>query len=295
MSVVALAGASGFLGEELASRLEERGDRVLRLVRREPRGPDEIRWDPGTGELDPGALDGVDAVVNLCGENIASKRWTFARRVALRSSRVDPAHLLAAACVRAGVPTLVNASATGIYGDRGEEILDERSASGGGFLADLAVAWEHALRPAEDAGARVVRMRLGVVLDMAGGALPPLAVLHRLCLGGRVGSGRQWFPWIAREDAVRAFVHVLDHRLVSGPVVVVSPEACRQLDFTRALARRLRRPSPFPLPAFAVSFLMGERGRELLLQSQRCRPSVLTDSGFAWRLPSIGTALEELL
>lgn len=295
MAVVLIAGSTGFVGQGLSAHLHERGDRVVRLVRRSPRGPDEIRWAPESGELDPRALDGVDAVVNLCGAGIADAPWTARRRALLRSSRVEPAHLLAHACARARTPVLVNASATGIYGDRGDEILDEKTASGGGFLADLAVAWEHALRPAEDAGARVVRMRLGVVLDMHGGALPWMTLAYRFCLGGRLGAGSQWMPWILREDAARAFAHAIDHRLVSGPVLAVAPGACRQRDFSKALSKALRRPAVLPVPAALVSMLLGERGRELLLHSQRCRPAVLTDSGFVWKRSDIGSALQEFL
>ena len=189
---------------------------------------------------------------------------------------------------------MVNASATGIYGDRGDEILEESTASGGGFLADVCVAWEHALRPAEDAGVRVVRLRMGVVLDTRGGALPWTAFLFRIGLGGPMGSGMQWFPWIVREDAVLAFAHVLDHRLVSGPVLAVAPGTCRQKDFAKELGKALHRPVWFRHPRRFLSFFLGERGRELLLYSQRCRPAVLAASGFSWKYPDAPAALQEL-
>lgn len=295
MAVVLLAGASGFIGQALSAQLAERGDRVVRLVRRPPRGDTEIGWNPAAGVLDERHLEGVDAVINLCGANVAEGSWTWRRRQILRESRIDPTHLLAAACAKSGVRTLVNASATGIYGDRGEEILDEHSASGGGFLADLCVAWEHALRPAEEAAVRVVRMRFGMVLDPHGGVLPWMTLATRLFVGGPIGSGLQWTPWISRLDAVRALLHAVDHRLVSGPVLAIAPGACRQNDMAKALGRVLHRPAWARLPAGVVSVGMGERGRELLLYSQRCRPSVLADSGFTWKHPEIGGALQELL
>jgi len=294
MAVVLLAGGSGFIGQALSAQLSERGDRVLRLVRRPARNNEEIPWDPSAGVLDPRHLEGVDAVVNLCGANVGEGSWTLRRRQVLRESRIDPTHLLAATCAKAGVRTLVNASATGIYGDRGEEMLDERSASGGGFLADLCVAWEHALRPADDTAVRVVRMRFGLVLDPHGGVLPWMMLATRLCMGGPIGSGLQWTPWISRTDAVRTLLHAVDHRLVSGPVLAVAPGICRQKDMARAIARAMHRPAWVRLPAAAVSAALGERGRELLLYSQRCRPSVLTDSGFVWKHPDLASALELL-
>ena len=295
MAVVMVAGASGFVGQKLSSLLRDRGDRVLVLVRRAPRTPDEIRWDPDEGLLDTASLEGVDAVVNLCGANIAEAPWTARRRQILRASRIDPTHLLARACVKARVPVLVNASATGVYGDRGDEILEESNASGGGFLADLCVAWEHALRPAEDAGIRVVRMRMGVVLDTRGGLLPLLALVTRFGLGGILGTGAQWFTWITRADVVEAYLHALDHRLVSGAVLAVAPGACRQRDLARMLGKTLHRPVFLRYPQGLVSFAMGERGRELLLYSQRCRPAVLAASGFSWKHPDLAPALQKLL
>lgn len=294
MAVVMVAGASGFVGQKLSSSLRDRGDRVLVLVRRAPRAPHEIRWDPDEGLLDTASLEGVDAVVNLCGANIAEVPWTSRRRQVLRASRIDPTHLLSRACAKARVPVLVNASATGIYGDRGDEILEEANASGGGFLADLCVAWEHALRPAEDAGLRVVRMRMGVVLDTRGGLLPLVALATRAGLGGVLGTGTQWFSWIMRDDLVQAYLHALDHRLVSGPVLAVAPGTCRQRDFARILGKTLRRPVFLRYPQGLVSFGLGERGRELLLYSQRCRPAVLAASGFSWKHPDLAPALQKL-
>lgn len=295
MAVVLIAGSSGFIGQTLSSLLIDRGDRVLHLVRRTPRGPGEFRWDPVAGTVDERAFDGVDTVINLCGANVGEARWTRGRRDELRASRIEPAHLLAKTCARARVPALLNASAIGFYGDRGDEILDERSPSGGGFLADLCVAWEHALRPAEEAGVRVVRMRMGMVLDMHGGVLPWMSLAFKACLGGPVGTGEQWIPWISRHDAVHAFAHIVDNRLVSGPVVAVSPGGCRQKEFAEAMGRALHRPAWLRLPAKAVSLFLGERGRELLLHSQRCRPSVLTDSAFVWKHVEIGPTLQKLL
>lgn len=295
MAAVLLAGASGFIGQALSAHLSDRGDRVLRLVRRLPRSSSEIGWDPAARPLDPALLEGVDAVINLCGANVAEGPWTQRRRQVLRDSRIEPTHVLATACAKAGIHTLVNASAAGIYGDRGDEMLNEHSASGGGFLADLCVAWEHALRHAEDAAVRVVRLRFGMVLDLHGGVLPWMSLASKAFLGGPIGSGLQWTPWISRVDAVRAVVHTLDHRLVTGPVLAVAPGLCRQQDIAKAAGKALHRPSWLRLPAVVVSVALGERGRELLLYSQRCRPTVLADSGFTWKHPEIGRALQELL
>lgn len=292
MSRIVVAGSSGLVGKSLVRSLEGSGHEVLRLVRRAPASASEIPWDPQARWLPVDALAGCDAVVNLAGESI-SKRWTKSVREAIVASRVQATSLLANDCVRLGVPVLVSASAVGIYGDRGDEILDEASPSGGGFLAETCLDWEHALHPARIAGVRTVSCRFGVVLSRRGGALPRMLLPYRLGLGGALGTGRQWMPWIHEADAVG----ILEHALASGvhgPLVSVAPEPVRQGDFAAALARRLRRPAVLRTPAWTLRLAMGEMADELLLASQRCRPTGLITSGFGWRHPLLESALADL-
>ncbi|MCB9496678.1 MAG: TIGR01777 family protein [Fibrobacteria bacterium] len=295
MSVVVVAGSSGLVGTALVEALRQRGDTVRVLVRRQVASPGEYRWDPDSGQIPSEAVSGADAAIDLCGAGIGDARWTRERRRLIRSSRVGAARTLSESCARHGVPTFVSASATGFYGDRHDEPLDESSPSGGGFLADTCVAWEQAGRPAENALVRVVHVRLGVVLDRHGGALAKMLPAFRWGMGAVLGSGRQWFPWIALDDAVGAFLWALTHSDLHGPVLAVSPEPVRQAEFSRVLARSLRRPLFLRVPAWVLGFLLGGMGRELLLQSQRCRPKVLQGQGFQWRHPVLGDALKEIL
>ncbi len=292
MSRIVVAGSSGLVGKSLVRSLERSGHEVLRLVRRAPASTSEIPWDPRTRWLPVDALAGCDAVVNLAGESI-SKRWTKSVREAIVASRIQATSLLAQDCVRLGVPTMVSASAVGIYGDRGDEILDEASPSGGGFLAETCLDWEHALHPARLAGVRTVSCRFGVVLSRRGGALPKMLLPFRLGLGGALGTGRQWMPWIHEADAVGVIEHALADG-VHGPLVSVAPEPVRQGDFAAALARCLHRPALLPTPAWALRLAMGEMADELLLASQRCRPTGLIASGFGWRYPLLESALADL-
>lgn len=292
MSRIVVAGSSGLVGKSLVRSLEGSGHEVLRLVRRAPASASEIPWDPQAKWLPVDALAGCDAVVNLAGESI-SKRWTRSVREAIVASRVQATSLLANDCVRLGVPVLVSASAVGIYGDRGDEILDEASPSGGGFLAETCLDWEHALHPARIAGVRTVSCRFGVVLSRRGGALPKMLLPYRLGLGGALGTGRQWMPWIHEADAVGIIEHALASG-VHGPLVSVAPEPVRQGDFAAALARRLRRPAVVRTPAWTLRLAMGEMADELLLASQRCRPTGLIASGFGWRHPLLESALADL-
>ncbi|MBP7146402.1 MAG: TIGR01777 family oxidoreductase [Acidobacteria bacterium] len=292
---VAITGASGLLGGRLAADLLAAGARVLPVVRRAARpGSPEIAWDPRSGTIDEAALADAGAVVHLAGENIGAGRWTARRKEAIRSSRVEATSALAGALARLARPprVFVCASATGFYGDRGDEILDESSRAGEGFLADVCRGWEAACEPARAAGIRVVHARLGVVLARGGGMLARLVPLYRLGLGGPVGSGRQWMSWVAIGDAIAAFRRAIADEAISGPVNVVAPGPVTNGEFARGLGRAVRRPAFVPLPGFAVRLALGEMGQELLLASSRVVPAALQAHGFRFRHATLESALE---
>jgi uncharacterized protein (TIGR01777 family) len=280
---IAVTGAGGFIGRPLVSRLAAAGHDVRRLVRRAAAAGDEIAWDPIGGAIDVAALAGVHAVVHLGGESIAEGRWTARRRARIRDSRVGPTRLLAEALatLEPRPKVFVSASASGIYGDRGDEWLDESSSPGTGFLAEVAREWEAASAPAARAGIRVVHPRTGLVLAPHGGALAAMLPIFRLGLGGPLGGGRQWWSWITLEDAVEAIVHAVLHDGVRGPCNVVAPAPARCADLARALGRALGRPALLPAPAFALRLVLGAgQADELLLASARVRPGVLERTGF---------------
>ncbi len=288
MRIVA-AGASGFLGGHLVPALRSAGNSVLTLVRRPPRTNDEVAWDPDAGVLPSAALDGADAVINLCGAGAGDRRWTARRRELLRSSRLKPTGLLARACARQGVPVLLNASAVGYYGDRGDEVLTESAPPGDSFLAGLCADWEAATEPAASAGVRVVLMRTGLVLGPDGGMLPRLALLGRMLAGGRLGDGRQYWPWISVVDEVSAMAF-LCRADVRGPVNLTAPNPVTNAEFTAELARVLGRPAPWVVPGVALHAVLGEFAGEVL-GSQRAVPRALLDAGFQFLQPSLETAL----
>lgn len=291
---IAVTGASGLVGTALTAFLSTAGCEVCPVVRRTPSHAREIRWDPARGEIDPGDWEGIDAIVNLAGEGIAAARWSDAQKKRIRDSRVLGARLLAKTVASMDSPprVLVSASATGFYGDRGDEILDEDSPPGTGFLADVCRAWEDAYLPAVDAGLRVVLLRIGVVLSARGGALKRMLPPFRFGLGGRLGSGRQYMSWIGLEDLVGVVVRALTDETLSGPVNAVAPDPVTNTEFTRTLARVLRRPAVLPVPAFALRAIAGEMADALLLSSTRVRPARLLDRGFPYRHPGLGQALE---
>lgn len=292
---LALSGASGLIGSALAPALRDAGHDLITLVRGEAPGPGEARWDPVAGTIDRPSLDGVEAIVHLAGANIG-KRWTRKTRERVLDSRVDGTRLLAetAAALEPRPAVLVCASAVGYYGDRGDEVLTEHSSRGSGFLADVVDAWERAAEPARAAGIRTVHLRQGIVLSRHGGALQKLLTPFKLGLGGRVGSGRQWWSWVGLEDVVGAYLFALDHEL-EGPVNVSAPGMVTNRELTKALGRALHRPTVLPLPAFAVKALFGQMGEEMLLGGQRTEPAALTAAGFAFRQPEIEAALEQAL
>ncbi|MCB9734464.1 MAG: TIGR01777 family protein [Deltaproteobacteria bacterium] len=294
---VAVSGASGLVGSALAPFLTTGGHRVRRLVRGAEPGADEILWSVRDGCIDAAALDGVDAVVHLAGAGIADARWTDARKALIRASRVDGTRLLATTL--AGLPrrprVLVMASAVGWYGDTGDTEVDESALSGEGFLADVVRDWEAAAAPAEDAGIRVVKLRLGVVLTAAGGALPKMAGPLRFGLGSRVGSGRQWMAWIARDDVVAGIHRALVDDAMVGVWNLVAPTPVREAELARTVARVLRRPALVPVPAFAARARFGEMADEALLASARVVPARLLAAGHTWRHPDLEGALRHEL
>lgn len=291
MSHVAVTGASGLIGTALMAALAGRGDTVVRLVRGEALVPDEVRWDPTSRHLAPEALDGVDAVVNLAGAGIADKRWTTARKREILTSRVDGTHAISTAIAETGRPVrLVNGSAIGFYGDRGDEVLTEDSPGGTGFTAEVTRAWEAAAAPAVDAGAPVAYARTGLVMGPHGGAMERVLPLARLGLAGPLGSGRQFWPWITLADEVSALTHLVDHPELTGPVNLVVPEPARQRDFMKALGAVLHRPALLPAPSFALRIALGGFASEVL-DSHRVVPTRLEASGFTWQHASLAETM----
>lgn len=291
---VAVAGSSGLIGSALIAALRSADHRVLRIVRRKP-GRDELFWNPDSGEFDSSGLDGVDAVVNLCGVGVGDKRWSGAYKQVLRDSRIEPTEVISAAVVEAGVPVLVNASAVGYYGDTGAQLTDETAPAGTGFLARLCVDWEAATGPARDAGVRVVLARTGLVLSPTGGLLSKLKPLFALGLGGRLAGGRQYMPWISLEDEIRALLFAIRTPGLSGPVNLTGPAPVTNAEFTAALARVLHRPAPWLVPGFALKTLLGEFAEEGLLGGQRAIPAALERAGFAFHHNTVGEALDYAL
>ncbi|HUL98122.1 MAG TPA: TIGR01777 family oxidoreductase [Mycobacterium sp.] len=289
-ALIAIAGSSGLIGSALVTALRASDNRVVRIVRRAPSNADELHWNPQTGEFDPDALRGVDAVVNLCGAGIGDKRWSGAYKQQLRDSRIAPTEVISAAVAEAGVPVLINASAVGYYGNTGDRVVDETAPAGRGFLAQLCKDWEAATLPAQRAGVRVVLARTGLVLSPSGGLLSRLRPIFSLGLGARLGNGRQYMPWISLEDEVRALLFAISHDM-SGPVNLTGPAPVTNAEFTAALGRAVNRPTPLPLPAFVLRRLLGEFADEGLLAGQRAIPAALERAGFVFHLNTIGEAL----
>lgn len=292
---VVVSGASGLIGSALVPALEAAGHVVLRLVRREPTAPNEVEWDPDAGTIDAARLEGVNGIVTLSGETIG-QRWTAERKAEILQSRVSTAGLLArtAAELEPRPSVFVSAGGSGIYGDRGDEILTEESETGSGFLADVGTAWEAAAEPARAAGIRTVNFRQGIVLSPDGGALERMLLPFKLGVGGRIGSGRQWWTWVALEDAVAAYRVALETDL-SGPVNVGSPNPATNVQFVKSLGRALHRPTVFPLPRIAVKTVFGKMGEAVLLEGQRMVPARLLAAGFEFTQPELEAALERAL
>ncbi|WP_457160635.1 TIGR01777 family oxidoreductase [Mycobacteroides abscessus] len=288
---IVIAGSSGVIGSALVASLRSANHTVVRLVRRDPIGPDERRWDPASGQIEPGALDGADAVVNMCGVGVGDKRWSGAYKQEIYDSRVIPTEVLARAVAEAGVPVLINASAVGYYGDSGDRIIDETASSGTSFLARVCLDWEAATAEAAQAGARVVIVRTGLVLSPAGGLFGRSRPLFSLGLGARLGNGRWYMPWISLEDHIRALEFALAEPAVSGPVNLTGPAPVTNAEFTAALGRVLHRPTLLVAPQFALSLIFGEFADAELTSSMRVIPAVLEQHGFEFEHHTIGEAL----
>jgi uncharacterized protein (TIGR01777 family) len=292
-SFVAISGATGLIGRALVARLRARNVRVRRLVRTaRADAPDDIVWDPMRGTLAPHDLEGADAVVHLAGEPIA-QRWTDARKRAIRESRVRGTELVARtlAALERRPRVLLSGSAVGIYGDRGDEPLDEESAPGTDFLSGIAREWESASSSAVDAGVRVVLLRTGIVLSPHGGALERLLLPFRLGVGGPIGGGRQWMSWISLDDHVRAMEHAMATTGLHGPVNLVAPNPVTNAEFAATLGRVLARPALVPVPALALELAFGEMARATILAGQRALPKSLLRSGFTFAHPTLEQAL----
>lgn len=295
---VGVTGASGFIGSALVASLAARGDDVVSFTRPGATAPSgmSVRWDPGRGLVDDDDLRRVgplDAVVHLAGAGLASRRWTAARKAEILESRTRSTHALVNALLNAPfpVPFLASASAVGYYGSRGDEVLDEASSPGQGFLARVCLEWERAANELADRATGVATLRTGIVAGSHGGALARQLVLFRLGLGGRLGSGRQWLSPISLHDATRAILFVIDNRL-TGAVNLVAPCALTNRDFTAALARAVHRPAVIPVPEFALRLALGsELARDAALASQRVQPGVLARSGFDFHHADIDALL----
>jgi len=292
---ILMAGASGFLGRRLAAG-PLRGHEIIRLVRRAPRSAGEIRWTPASGQLDPAALDGVDAVVNLAGANIGDRRWTPAYRRLLRDSRVEPTRTLAQAIARRPDRPRVFLSSSGIniYGDTGDRTVDESDPPGEGFFPDLCRVWESSTRPAEEAGVRVVLLRSGVPLEKDEGFLKPQMLPFRLGLGGPIAGGRQYLPWISLDDWLRAVAFLLERDDLAGPVNLTGPRPVTNAEFTRAFGAALQRPAVLPLPEVAIRAAVGGVA-ELAVMSTRAVPGVLSRAGFTFHHQDVRSALAAAL
>ena len=295
---ILVTGSHGLVGSALVPELVNAGHRVVRMVR-PPMKPseNEVLWDPQSGFVEKNELEGLDAVVHLAGENISTGRWTEKKKASIRDSRVKGTKLLAEALagLKNKPKVLASASAIGFYGSRGTEVINEKSASGSGFLAETCAEWEEEAEPAQKAGINVVYLRFGVILSIKGGALAKMLLPFKLGVGGKIGSGYQYLSWVSINDAINAIKHVLNSKNFSGPFNIVSQQPVTNLEFTKALGKVLSRPTVFPLPAFAARLAFGEMADELLLSSACVIPSRLIKSGFSFKHNNLEEALRSLL
>lgn len=293
-----ISGSSGLIGSNLISFLKTAGHLVIRMVRRKEQvDSDSVYWNPADKEIDKDALENFDVVIHLAGENIASGRWTPAKKEQLRQSRVEGTRLLSKTLAQLNHPpeALICASALGFYGDRGDEILTEDSPPGNSFLSDLCCEWEKATQPAADKGIRTVNVRIGIVLTPAGGALSRMLLPFKLGLGGPLGNGKQYMSWIAIDDLLYLIYHTITNPNLSGPVNAVSPDPVTNKEFTRTFAKVLHRPAIFPVPAFALRLAQGQMADELLFASARIKPAKLLENNHQFHYPTLKDALRHVL
>jgi uncharacterized protein (TIGR01777 family) len=293
---IAVTGASGLIGTALVPHLRSAGHEVVRLVRRPASAPDEVSWNPAAGTIDVAGLAGVHAIINLAGAGVGDHRWTDDYKREILNSRVDSTHTLVQAIrqMDAKPSVLVAGSAIGWYGDTGDRAVDESDPAGTGFLADVVRAWEAAADPAEELGVRVVHARTGLVVAKEGGAWARMFPLFKAGLGGKLGSGRQWWSWISLRDEVRALQFCMDTEALRGPVNLTAPNPSTNAEVTAAMGRVLGRPTLLPAPAFALKAVLGEFSSEVL-GSARVVPSVLENAGFTWQDPTIESAIRTAL
>ena len=294
---ILVSGSSGLVGSALVTVLSKQGHSILRLVRKSPESSGEIQWDPETGVSDKSRLEGVDAVVHLAGESIAEGRWNAAKKARIRDSRVKGTTLLAQDLAGLSKPpqVFICASASGYYGNRGDEVLREDSRPGTMFLSQVCREWEEATTPASQAGIRVIHLRSGIILSAQGGALVKMLPPFRMGVGGKIGSGDHYWSWIAIDDVVGVIDHAIRTDSLQGPINNASPNPVTNEAFAKTLGRILKRPAVFPLPAFAARAAFGEMADELLLCSFRMEPAKLIASGYVFQFPELDGALLHLL
>ena len=287
---VAITGSTGLIGSALVGHLRSEGHTVQRLVRRKAAAPDEISWDPKNGTIDIAALEGVDAVIHLAGANVGDHRWTKKYRAEILNSRLLGTTTIAQAVSTVKPKVFISGSAIGFYGETGNRAVNESDRGGDDFLAAVCREWEAAADLAGDT--RTVKIRTGLVLEPTGGALGRMLPLFRFGLGGKIGSGKQWWSWITLHDEIRAICHLLESD-VSGPINLTSPNPVTNQEFTAALARALHRPALFPVPGIALKTVLGGFSTEIL-GSKKVLPTALTESGFTFDYPHLVNALGEL-
>ncbi len=297
---ILVSGGSGMVGTQLINTLTYDGHQVIQLVRREPNPQariSEFSWDPLHGAFDSRMLGHIDVAIHLGGVPIAGGRWKAERKLLIRESRVRSTRLLSQALAKLPTPpgVLIVASAVGYYGDRGEEPLTEDSEAGEGFLADTAVRWEAAADAARDAGIRVVHARFGLIMSRYGGLLAKVRIPFQSALGGKLGNGRQWWPWISLADVINGLSYLIGNEEISGPVNFTAPTPVRNEEFTKLMSNTISRPAWLHVPAPVVNLVFGEMGRETMLASQRAFPAKLRAAGFKWRSESLGEVLHQEL
>lgn len=291
---ILLSGASGFIGSKVSTFLQQKGHEVIKLVRTPTQAPNEAFWDPQKAYIDPTALENLDAVINLAGENISDGRWTAEKKERILTSRISTTLLLAYSIgkLEKKPKVMINASAVGIYGNKWDVVVDEDSYPGVGFLAEVCHEWENATLAAQQAGIRVVLLRMGVVLSSEGGALKKMLTPFKLGLGGKLGAGQQYMSWICIDDLLEVMQFILQNESISGPVNAVTPNPVKNEEFTKSLGKVLHRPTFFKVPETVLRLILGEMADEMLLSSTRAMPKRLTDASFKFKYPYLEDALK---